>query len=59
MSRTQAGGAGVAVLGPGAAGAEAPHFAVGAVHHLHELPAPGFMGGKRDKGGVTASVLCT
>lgn len=59
MSGTQAGGAGVAVLGSGAAGTETPHLTVGAVHHLHKLPAPDFMGGKRDKGCVTAGMLCT
>lgn len=59
MPRAQAGGAGVAVLGAGAAGAETPHLAVGAVHHLHKLPAPALMGGKRDKGCVTARVSCT
>lgn len=59
MSGTQAGGAGVAVLGAGAASAEAAHLAVGAVHHLHELPAPEFMGARGTRGGVTARMLCT
>lgn len=40
MAGAEVGGAGVAVLGLGASGAQASDLTVGPIHHLHKLAAP-------------------